>query len=741
MFTFSSARAAMWMLVVLLMVATGFVACDVAIAADLTAAPDVKNSQPEPQRARSRDAIFIPIGPQPPVPTTLKIKPDKHDFGQVIVPLTSAPQTIRVSNNSKSASIEFTSIVAAPPFSIQTDGCSGAPLAAGSSCNVEVVFHPTVTGKITKKKALTFTDSARKSPQHVELSGQGIVGATPTATVTATPTATATATITATPTISATPTLTATPSTTVRITPAPTATATVPCIIHPTGTIAPTITPSATPSPGPQAGDVLIAGGDTGGSPVDPISHTSGTHSTSGAQVFNKNTSAFDAVGSMHTDREAAAAVLLENNKVLVVGGERCFEANFGGTEGYECTALNTAELYDPVTQTFTAAGSGSCGSMIAARAGATATLINQTNGTTFLNGRILIVGGTSGSSFQSDTTPPPPGSGAPTGQVAQNTAEIYDPVSDTFSPVAATVPVPSTCGASQTSPCGLVNHAAVLIGAGSGLDQGRVLIAGGDLVSPLNQSTNLAFIFHPTTQTFTTAGSMNTARESFSLTANLTLLSGLTSSAVTALAAGGITAASNVCATAGDLLVTTNNTGEVYNPATDTWTAVSNDMNAKRAAHSAVLLLAGALEDQTLLAGGIDFEAGTFPSTCVAGTSLTQTTTASADLFNPATTATGAFAATGSLNQARGGQGFGVIGAFLNDPLFEPLVVGGECSIGTAASYIIGTSAAASSCDVNAQNDYSETFDQSTQTWSLGPNAPASGVSPSAGPVSANLH
>ena len=78
MFTFSSARAAMWMLVVLLMVATGFVACDVAIAADLTAAPDVKNSQPEPQRARSRDAIFIPIGPQPPVPTTLKIKPDKQ---------------------------------------------------------------------------------------------------------------------------------------------------------------------------------------------------------------------------------------------------------------------------------------------------------------------------------------------------------------------------------------------------------------------------------------------------------------------------------------------------------------------------------------------------------------------------------------------------------------------------------------------------------------------------------------
>jgi hypothetical protein len=708
MFTFSSARPAVWVLIALFTVGTAFVTHDVAAAADLASAPD---------------------GHKFGSPTTLKIKPDKHDFGQVIVPLKSAPQTIKVTNNSKSASVEFTTIVAAPPFFIQTDGCSGSPLTAGKSCNVDVVFHPTTTGKVKDKKALTFTDFARKSPQHVELEGQGIIGPTPTATATATPT------ITMTPT-AATPSA----STTVHITPAPSPTATVPCIIHPTGTIAPTMSPSATPSPGSQAGDVFIAGGDMGGSPFDPISHTSGTHSTSGAQVFNKNTSALEAVGSMHTDREAAAAVLLENNKVLVVGGERCFQANFSGTEGYECTALNTAELYDPVTQTFTAAGSGSCGTMIAARAGASATLINQTNGTTFLNGRILIVGGTSGSSFQSDTTPPPPGSGAPTGQVAQNTAEIYDPVSDTFSPVAATVPVPSTCGAGQTSPCGLVNHAAVLIGAGSGLDQGRVLIAGGDLVSPLNQSTDLAFIFHPTTQTFTTAGSMNTARESFSLTANLTLLSNLTTNAVTALAAGGITAASNVCATAGNLLVTTNDTGEVYNPATDTWTAVSNGMKAKRTAHSAVLLLVGALEGQTLLAGGVDFEAGAFPSTCVAGTSLTQTTTASADLFNPATTAAGAFAATGSLNQARGGQGFGIIGAFLKDPLFEPLVVGGECSVGTAASYLIGTSAALS-CDVNAQNDYSETFDQSSQTWSLGPNAPASGVVPSSGPVSANLH
>ena len=63
----------------------------------------------------------------------------------------------------------------------------------------------------------------------------------------------------------------------------------------------------------------------------------------------------------MHTGREGAAAVALENNKILVVGGEQCFPATFGSTSGFECTALNTAEIYDPASQTFTVAGSGNC--------------------------------------------------------------------------------------------------------------------------------------------------------------------------------------------------------------------------------------------------------------------------------------------------------------------------------------------------------------------------------------------
>jgi secreted trypsin-like serine protease len=106
----------------------------------------------------------------------LKFKPDKHDFGKVTATNDSAPLTVTVTNKSRSDAITFTSIVAAETFSIQSDKCSGSPLAPGRSCKVEVVFHPMVTGKVSAPNGLTFTDSAQNSPQQVELEGQGTVG-------------------------------------------------------------------------------------------------------------------------------------------------------------------------------------------------------------------------------------------------------------------------------------------------------------------------------------------------------------------------------------------------------------------------------------------------------------------------------------------------------------------------------------------------------------------------------------
>ena len=105
----------------------------------------------------------------------LNLKPETHDFGKVTATKDSAPLIVTVTNKSSSA-VTFTSIVAAEAFLIQSDKCSGAPLAPGGSCKVEVVFHPLVTGPVSEKQALTFTDSAQNSPQQVELDGQGVFG-------------------------------------------------------------------------------------------------------------------------------------------------------------------------------------------------------------------------------------------------------------------------------------------------------------------------------------------------------------------------------------------------------------------------------------------------------------------------------------------------------------------------------------------------------------------------------------
>ena len=140
-------------------------------------------------------------------------------------------------------------------------------------------------------------------------------------------------------------------------------------------------------------------------------------------------------VGSLNSSRESAVAVLLPNGLTLIVGGQTCLAATFGGTSGFECTALQTAELYNESTKSFTFAGSGSGGTMTIARSGPSATLISGSG--TALDGQVLIVGGSTGSSFLS-VTAPPAGSGAPTGQIGLNTAELYNPATDAFTATSA---------------------------------------------------------------------------------------------------------------------------------------------------------------------------------------------------------------------------------------------------------------------------------------------------------------
>ncbi len=597
----------------------------------------------------------------------------------------------------------------------------------------------------------------------------------------------------------ATPTLTATP------TASATATA---------GT--PTATATSTPTAGPQAGDILIAGGDTGGSLSGIIPLSTSTNSTASSEIYQALTDSFSAVGSMNAAREATAtAVVLPNNKTLVVGGSHCAAKTYGpgglcGSStfnGFQCDALNTADLYSETTSTtgsFTVAGAGSGGHMTTARSGATATLITGTG--TSLDGKVLITGGSTGSTFLALSTPPP--GCAPFGQVAQNTAEIYDPVADSFTatgsipgcaagtaPPSCTTGLPANCGGTESpitsasesgttvtitsaaNPTGLIvgdnvtisgesvaayngifavtaipsgttfqyTSASTGLAAGTGgfaaadtaqcglvdadaalLNSGKVLIAGGDYIQFLGQSSPQAFLFNPATATFSQTVPMKVARE---LPGIVKLPNG------DILVAGGLTGAASACAStpASPVAFTTNSSAEVYNPTVPSWTLTTGSsatpgaaggMNVKRIA-TGELFTTGTDSGLAIFAGGIDAETtnGTTPNfpVCEPVTDIHQTTQTATDLYDPTTTE---FTATGALNQSRGGYGFGILNA--GSHAGDLVVIGGECASGSLASWAIG-SASATSCDANAKTDYYELYSPSTGTWTPGVSAPAS--------------
>ena len=680
----------------------------------------------------------------------LSFSPGKLNFGDENVGVTSPSQTVTVSDHSlTSTPVLIRSIVVSSPFVIVGGTCANS-IPADGQCTVDVAFKPTAKGKVKKKKGLTFTDSAQKSPQHVvELLGQGVAGATPTPTASAT--ATRTATPTATRTSTATPTATAT--STGSAVPTPTATATATATRTATATGSGSATP--TPTPGPQAGDVLIAGGDTGAL-LSVFEVSSGTVSTNAAEIYEAASNTFATVGNLNTAREGSTAVVLPNRETLIVGGEHCFATTLGpggacGTSsfpGFECDALDTAELYTETavgTGSFALAGSGSSFAMTSARSGATATLLAD-------GVSVLITGGETGSTFLGSSTPP--AGCAPSGQVSQTTAEIYDLATDTFTATASipgcpagTIPptqctnnmgdaLPAVCG-SGMSQCGLVDPAATLLT--SGLVPGGVLVTGGDYVELFGESSTQSFVYVPYYDSFgptppagtpfwAPSNPMNTARELPGIT---TLPSG------DVLVAGGLTATSEACTATPSTPVefTTSSTAEIFDPATFTWTAVTAPMSVPRIA-SVELFTSGPDSGDAILAGGLDDEAG--PG-CVGITSITQQTQSKTDLFteNVASPADSTFTSTGALNADRGLYGVAILNSGSNAG--DLAVFGGQCSEASLSSSPIGTSTAQTECrKASYKTDYYELFNPSTGTWTVG--TAATPATPAVGPASALL-
>jgi Kelch motif len=195
-------------------------------------------------------------------------------------------------------------------------------------------------------------------------------------------------------------------------------------------------------------GKVLIAGG------ADQDATGSGQAS---AELYDPSTGTFTPTGSMAAGRFLHTATLLQNGKVLIVGGALTSTSN----------PLAAAEIYDPATGTFSTTGA-----MATAREQHTATLL--------ADGRVLIVGG---------GTPVPGGNFQATAS-----AEIYDPSTGLFS-------VTGSMAAAR------VFHTATL------LPNGTVLVAGG------GAENSTAEIYDPATNSFSITGGMEVGRSGHTAT------------------------------------------------------------------------------------------------------------------------------------------------------------------------------------------------------------------------------
>lgn len=250
-----------------------------------------------------------------------------------------------------------------------------------------------------------------------------------------------------------------------------------------------------------EDGRVLVTGGNNDGTYVKP------------AEIYDPAANAWTTTGSMGVGRFNHRATLLATGQVLITGGH----VGAGNT--------NTSELYDPTTGTFTPAGE-----MTAARGAHTATLLR--------NGKVLVAG-----------------------SATVSTADLYDPASATF----------EATGAMNTARWG---HSATL------LPDGKVLIAGGNASTG---ETDSAELYDPDTGSFTPTGPLGTPRQGHTATL-------LPNGKV--LIAGG----SNGSGSTTTILIS----AEVYDPVAGTFSP-SDDMTWPRRDHAATLRADG----RVLIIGG----------------------------------------------------------------------------------------------------------------------------------------
>ena len=151
-------------------------------------------------------------------------------------------------------------------------------------------------------------------------------------------------------------------------------------------------------------GRVLLAGGDP--PPSVPGGIAQGT-----AELFDSATETFTPTGSMESARSGHTATLLQDGKVLVLGGSIPISIPTGNRETAWRQSLFTAEIFDPISGTFTQTGN-----LGTARTAHTATLLKD--------GKVLVTGGLV------YTAQP----GTPV-EFALSSTELFDPTRGSFAP------------------------------------------------------------------------------------------------------------------------------------------------------------------------------------------------------------------------------------------------------------------------------------------------------------------
>lgn len=311
-----------------------------------------------------------------------------------------------------------------------------------------------------------------------------------------------------------------------------------------------------------QDGRVLVVGGSGSDALLDS------------AELYDPVTGTWSLTASMHLARALHTATLLADGRVLVTGGS---------TPSTPSRTTDTAEIYDPATGTWSLTGS-----MNTARSYSSATRLQD--------GTVLVAGGFSDGTLKSaELYDPGTGTWTVTGSLVEaryshtmtllhdgrvlvargsddgdlqttlSSAEIYDPVAGVWSEVAG-----SCCARS-------VWHKATL------LPDGTALVAGGWGGFVLAFSER----FNPATETWTRAGDMLTPRSAH---AAAVLGNG------TVLVSGGWFQMSNP-----PYLQYVTGSTEVFAPSTGTWSS-SAGLNNARMDHTATLLQDGTV----LVAGGV---------------------------------------------------------------------------------------------------------------------------------------